>query len=626
MNLTKDSTNSAKKFLDRNLIPIFSIVAATSAGMVGFSAWNTWRVYQNFQTAVTTNFTLQDLSGQIVYLDEVLTMSARMAASTGNLDWEERYLNNVPPLDEAIGEVLELAPEYQENASQTDQANARLIEIEERAFELVRQGQLEEALNLLLGEEYNQQKAIYSQGIEQTITNIKESVDEQVQAYGRQLSRSAILAGISFPILIISWAIVLYLIGSYISDRNIAQNSLEELNKELEQRIEERTARLAQQEQKIREESQVLQEDIGQILEIVSTVEEGDFTIQAPINDRVTGLIFDTLNRLIEELSRVLAQVLSVTDQVGQRTNQLDAVTNQVSANADREAQSVREVLKLINQVANSALDSGEQIKTSIESLQTLRLAVDRGQKASQDLTEGIGVLQQGTDQIVQQMKALGEFVGLTDQFLQEQSQISSMTQVLAMNASLVAARASEQRDPTQFVVVAREFESIANQVSSLAQRTSSGLVNLEQRSSQIHNVVTSIDTNVQNLGGLVREFTQGVEQSSNALEDVRQTTEEAVKAGDKVAISSREIIDSAKSTTNVMGDIAELAEKTRTLTQKNLKRSQQMATLSGELLKTINFFQLPSSNIEQIELAEDASEIFQHRELPTATSSNSRS
>lgn len=626
MNATNDSTNSAKKFLDRNLIPIFSIVAATSAGMVGFSAGNTWRVYQNFQTAVTTNFTLQDLSGQIVYLDEVLTMSARMAASTGNLDWEERYLNNVPPLDEAIGGVLELAPEYQENASQTDQANAKLIEMEERAFELVREGQLEEALNLLLGEEYSQQKAIYSQGIEQTLTSIKESVDEQVQAYGRQLSRSAILAGISFPILIISWAIVLYLIGSYISDRNAAENSLEELNAELEQRIEERTAKLAQQEQKIREESQVLQEDIGQILEIVSTVEEGDFTVQAPINDRVTGLIFDTLNRLIEELSRVLAQVLGVTDQVSQRTNQLDAVTNQVSANAEKEAESVREVLKLIDRVVNSALDSGEQIKASIESLQTLRLAVDRGQKASQDLTEGIGVLQQGTDQIVQQMKALGEFVGLTDQFLQEQSQISSMTQVLAMNASLVAARASEQRDPTQFVVVAREFESIANQVGSLAQRTSSGLVNLEQRSSQIHNVVTSIDTNVQNLGGLVREFTQGVEQSSNALEDVRQTTEEAVKAGDKVAISSREIIDSAKSTTNVMGDIAELAEKTRTLTHKNLKRSQQMATLSGELLKTINFFQLPQSNIKQIELAEDASEIFDHEELPTATSSNSKS
>ena len=575
MFLSSKKTNSSKKILDNNLIPIFSVIAAASAGMVGFSALSTWNIYQNFQNAIARNFRLQDLSGQIVHLDEVLTMSARMAASTGDIKWEQRYLKHVPPLDDAINGVLSLAPEYQENASQTDEANIKLIEMEERSFELVRQGKPDEALKLLLGKEYQKQKTIYSQGVEKTLVGIKNSVDSQIQTYAKQLSRSATLAGVSFPILVVSWVVVLYLIGSYIRDRNAAQKSLE------------------QQEQKIRQESQILQEDIGQILDIVSTVEEGDFTVQAPINDRETGLIFDTFNRLVEELSRVLAQVLNVTDQFSQRTIQLDKITNQVSGNADREAESVNEVLKLINQVVNSALNSGEQIKLSIQSLQNLRIAVQQGQKASQDLTEGIGVLQNGTDQIVQQMKALGEFVGLTDQFLQEQSQISSMTQVLAMNASLVAARASEQRDPAQFIVVAREFESIANQVSNLAQRTSSGLVNLEQRSSQIHNVVTSIDTNVQNLGGLVREFTQGVEQSSNALENVNDTAQEAVQAGELVALSSQDIINSAQSTTNVMENIAKLAATTRELTQKNLKRSQQMATLSSELSTTINFFRL---------------------------------
>ena len=234
-------------------------------------------------------------------------------------------------------------------------------------------------------------------------------------------------------------------------------------------------------------------------------------------------------------------------------------------------------------------------------------------------LTKGIGVLQQGTDQIVQQMKTLGEFVGLTDQFLQEQSQISGMTQVLAMNASLVAARASEQRDPEQFVVVAREFESIANQVSSLAQRTSDGLVSLEQRSNQIHNVVTSIDANVQNLGGLVREFTHGVEQSCRILEIVQKTTQEAVQAGQVVALSSQEIIQSTQSTTQVMQEIANLAEKTEELTQATLQQSQQMETLSNDLLSTIRFFRLPSSHQQTIDEIESASIIFQENNSASA-------
>ena len=616
MVLSSNNTNSvAKQTRENNLIPIFSIVAAVSAGMVGFSALSTWNVYRNFQDAITRNFKLQDLSGQIVYLDEVLTMSARMGASTGNTRWEERYLENVPPLDDAINEVLTIAPDYQQDVSQTDEANARLIAMEEQAFELVRQNQADEALDLLLGQEYQEQKSIYSQGIENTLVNIQESIEGQIVIYGQQLARLATFAGLSFCLLIVSWIIVLSLIASYIKQRNKAQNSLNELNQDLEKRIEDRTAKLAQQEQMIRSESDVLQEDITQILDIVSIVEEGNFTVEAPINDRVTGLIFDTLNRLIEELSKVLAQVLNVTNQVSRTTIELDEVTNQVSNNAESEAKSVSKVLTLINQVANSALNSGEQIKVSIQSLENLSQAVAQGNKASQDLSEGIDVLQEGTEQIIQQMKTLGEFVGLTDQFLQEQSQISNMTQVLAMNASLVAARASEQRDPTQFVVVAREFESIANQVSTLAQRTNSGLVSLEQRSNQIHNVVTSIDNNVQNLGGLVREFTQGVEQSNEALVNVQQSTTKAVQAGKQVALSSQEITTTAQSSTEVMNEIAQLTGITRELTTKNLESSKQMATLSNQLLETINFFKLPENQLKQIESVDDISHTTDSRE-----------
>ena len=596
-------TLTSKNKPNRGLIPIFSVMAAVSTIMVGFSAKNTWNVYQNFQSAITRNFRLQDLSGQIIHLDEVLTMSARMAASTGNLKWEERYLQYVPPLDNAINEVLSVAPEHQANASQTDEANAKLIEMEERAFELVRQSKPQEALNLLLGQEYSTQKNIYSEGVETTLTNIQQAVASQIEAYGQQLSRSAILAGISFAILVFSWLLVLILLRSYTYSLNRVQTSLEELNQDLEQRIEDRTQKLTAQEQQTRLESEILQEDVGQLLDVVSAVEEGDFTVEAPVSDRVTGLVSDTLNRLIEELARVLSQVFQATERVSKGTQQLDIVANQVADYAQKEAQSVRQILKLTDLVMKSALDSAEQTKASIASLENLQSAVAQGQDSSLKLNNGISVLQEGTDQIVQQMKALGEFVGLTDQFLQEQNQISSMTQVLAMNASLVAARASEQKDPTQFVVVAREFESIANQVSSLAQRTSGGLVSLEQRSNQIHNVVSSVDANVQNLGGLVREFTQGVEQSSQIFENVQQTTKEASRIGQIVALSSQEIIESATSTTEVMGQIAELAGKTEQLTQITLQQSQQMENLSQELLSTVRFFRLPSISQQTVDV-----------------------
>ena len=257
-----------------------------------------------------------------------------------------------------------------------------------------------------------------------------------IETYGKQLSRSANLAGISFAILVVSWVLVLILLRSYTRRLDRTQKSLERANQNLEGRIEARTKELAAKEQETRHESEVLQEDVGQLLDVVSAIEEGDFTVEAPVSDRVTGLVSDTLNRLIEELAGVLARVVRATDRVSQGTRQLDALTDKVAGYAQEEARSVRQILELTDKVMKSALDSAEQTKASIASLQDLQSAVEQGRDSSLMLNKGIGVLQQGTDQIVQQMKTLGEFVGLTDQFLQEQNQISGMTQVLAMNAS----------------------------------------------------------------------------------------------------------------------------------------------------------------------------------------------
>ena len=609
--LSEGFLGQIRKRLGSKLITVLSVTAAVSTTLVGVSAWNTWNVYQNYKAEITKNFRLERLNGKIIHLDEVLTMSARMAASTGNLKWQERYESFAPGLDAAIKEALKLAPNQQVNTAQTDKANIKLVEMEERSFSLVRQKKAVEALQLLLSPEYNHQKQLYSQGINGTIANIRKAEAAQLKLYGQQLAQSTLFTGVSFPVLAISWIVVLLLVRSYIQERNLAQAAAEKLNEDLENRVEQ----IAEQEQAIRQESEVLQADVNQILDAVSAVEAGDLTTQVPVNNRVTGLVADTLNRLTEELAKVLAQVLSAASEVSQGAHNLESAAQVVAANADQQAQSVTRVLNLTEKVEQSAQESSQQIQMSNTSLLTVRTAVEHGIEAIAALTQGIDILQQGTAQIIQQMKTLGEFVGLTDQFVQEQRQIASLTQVLAMNASLVAARACEQRDPTQFVVVAREFEAIANQVSSLAQRTNEGLVNLEQRSAQIHSVVSAVDANVQNLGGLVEEFTYGVEQSSQVFSNVRTVTGEAVQAGEVVAQSSQQIVSAAQSTAQVMREITNLATETVQLTQRTRKQSERMENLSKELLQNVQFFCLPEAIVQQFAVPSERIDLSQAEE-----------
>ena len=346
-------------------------------------------------------------------------------------------------------------------------------------------------------------------------------------------------------------------------------------------------------------ESDSLQTEVGHLLDVVSLVEDGDLTVQAQVSDRSTGLVADTFNRLLERLSQVLNQVLDAAYQVSAGMNQQRELSETVAVNAQKQAEAVNQVLHLTEQVKTAAQSSTERVNTASESLRTVANTVTQGQDAIATLTQGIQILQEGSDRITQRMKTLGEFVGLADQFVQDQGQIAFITQTLALNASLVAARASEQRDPRQFIVVAREFDSIANQVNKLAQQTNEGLVMLEQRSAQIHSVVSAIDADVQGLGELVRGFTQGVEQSNQVFSSVQTITGDAVEAGDAVVQISQSIVSAAQSTTDVMQDIAQLATKTADLTQISLEQSDRIDLLSTQLLQNVQFFQLPASDVD---------------------------
>ena len=345
-------------------------------------------------------------------------------------------------------------------------------------------------------------------------------------------------------------------------------------------------------------ETDLMEAEVGDLLDVVSSMEEGDLTIEAQVNDRATGLVADTLNRLREKLIEIISSVLGTAQQVAKGAADLEELAKTVVLNTAEQAESVAQGQALTEQVAAIAQRSADQINVANQSLQEVRDTVSSGQTAINTLTDSISVLQTGSAQIVQRMKTLGEFVGLAEQFVQNQGQIASLTQVLALNATLVAARAAEQKDPKQFAGVAREFESIAAQVNDLATQTNDGLTVLQQRTSQIQTVVTAIDAEVQNLSGLVSGFTAGVDESQSAFNSIQMATAEVVQIGEAITVSSTEIAEAAGSTASYISEIAQLADRTANLTRSARQQAEAMGNQAQRLLQGIQFFRLPESAI----------------------------
>ncbi len=73
-----------------------------SLTLVGIGVWNIWEIYRDFAKSGKEDLRLQELSEDIIYFDEVLTMSARLSAATGDPEWESRYRIYEPELADTI--------------------------------------------------------------------------------------------------------------------------------------------------------------------------------------------------------------------------------------------------------------------------------------------------------------------------------------------------------------------------------------------------------------------------------------------------------------------------------------------------------------------------------------------
>ena len=236
-------------------LPIrFITVAVILTGIVlAWLGWSTYRFYRHTKTSKVADVRIEELRGTIIQLDEVLTMSARMAAATGDLRWEKRYRQYEPQLNATIKEAIELAPgAYSgEQAAKTDAANIKLVDMENQAFRLIREGHHKEARSILSSTQYEEQKQIYAEGMTRFAELLAGVAEDTLRAEQKRTFLGIAFASIVIPSLLLGWLMVLRTMRHWratllANTSKLAQqaNDLTELNNALDQKVAERTKKL----------------------------------------------------------------------------------------------------------------------------------------------------------------------------------------------------------------------------------------------------------------------------------------------------------------------------------------------------------------------------------------------
>lgn len=194
----------------RNPLPtsIAGLSIVMLATLAGILAWMSYRNFRVLETIQAREMRVQELRGQILHLDEVLTASALLASHTGDLAWETRYREHEPQLTAALTEAIELVPAAKSDLNAVESANNALVELESRALELVHNGDEAKARELLTSHDYTTHKQAYNQGLAQFAERLQEHSAAVVAAAHREatlfLTTAAILAAIVLAILLLA--------------------------------------------------------------------------------------------------------------------------------------------------------------------------------------------------------------------------------------------------------------------------------------------------------------------------------------------------------------------------------------------------------------------------------------
>ena len=200
-----------------------------------------------------------------------------------------------------------------------------------------------------------------------------------------------------------------------------------------------------------------------------------------------------------------------------------------------------------------------------------------------QNTIQGMSRIRAQVQETAKRIKRLGERSQEIGEIVQLIGDIAERTSILALNASIQAARAGEAG--RAFVVVAEEVERLAERASN-ATRQIATLVKTIQ--SETHEAVIAMEGST----GEVVQGSQLADQAGQALSEIESVSERLADLIQSISHASKQ--HSSESLSKAMSEIAAVTQRTAAGTKQATGSINHLAGLADELRHSVSTFKLP--------------------------------
>lgn len=279
------------------------------------------------------------------------------------------------------------------------------------------------------------------------------------------------------------------------------------------------------------------------------------------------------------ELGNLSLQISATADGLGRASSAIHMVTGQQSSGAEQQAAVITEAVTMLNEFIALADQVRNQARTVADLSETTTTIAERGQEAINSTIEGMNQIRAQVTVIAHNIAALADQLKRIDEIIASVSEIATQSNLLALNASIEAARAGAHG--RGFAVVADEVRTLSQQSKEAAAQVQTLLTEIKDAMKQTVRATELGDDQVDQGMSLSREAGETIELLAGNVNQTAEAMRSIMIAIDQQAAGLEQITQSMR---NIHDVTQKNLESTRTaeIVAENLNR------LSEELLVAI--------------------------------------
>ncbi len=312
---------------------------------------------------------------------------------------------------------------------------------------------------------------------------------------------------------------------------------------------------------------------LGQMAKVAEQISDGDLTVEVkPKSDKdVLGKAFVVM---VQKLRRVTGEMQESIGILSSSAQQIVATTTQVASAATETATAVAETTTTIEEVKQTAQLATQKAKFVAESAQRATHVSESGKKSAADSMEAMKQIREQMESIAESIVRLSEQGQTIGEIMLSVNDLAEQSNLLAVNASIEAAKAGEQGKG--FAVVAQEVRNLAEQskqatiqvrsiLHDIQKATNAAVMVTEQGSKAVEGGVkqsVQAGESVQKLGESIAEAAQAATQIAASSQQQMAGMDQVVQAMENIKAASAQNVASTKQTEVAARNIQELGQK----------------------------------------------------------------